>query len=277
MPFWNTIYTHFDPVAFNLGPIAVHWYGLMYMLALLGALYAAKWLVKKDALPFSSAILDSYFIWIEVGIVLGARIGYILFYDPHVDYYLLAPWQMFNPFLDGTFVGIRGMSYHGAIVGFLLGTWFFSLRHKMQVWGLLDLVALSVPVGYIFGRIGNFLNQELIGRPTELSWGIYVDGILRHPSQIYEAILEGLVIFILLFWYRKRKRFEGELIALYGFLYSLARFSAEFYREPDFQIGYVYGEWMTKGQALSLVMAVASLLLYKLIEKRQRKHPKSLF
>jgi len=275
MPFWNTIYTHFDPVAFKLGPIAVHWYGLMYMLALLGALYAAKWLVKKDALPFTNTILDNYFIWIEIGIVLGARIGYILFYDPHVDYYLSRPWQMFNPFLDGTFVGIRGMSYHGAIVGFLLGTWFFSLRYKMQVWGLLDLVALSVPVGYIFGRIGNFLNQELIGRPTEVLWGIYVDGILRHPSQIYEAILEGLVVFVLLFWYRKRKRFEGELIALYGFLYSLARFIAEFWREPDFQIGYVYGEWMTKGQALSLVMAATSLLLYKVIETRQRKHPKS--
>jgi len=277
MPFWNAIYTHFDPVAFKVGPVAVHWYGIMYMLALLGALFAAKWLVKKDGLPFSDKLLDSYFIWIEVGIILGARMGYIFFYDPHVDYYLTRPWQMFNPFLDGTFVGIRGMSYHGAIVGFLLSTWLFSLKNKMRIWGLLDLVALSVPVGYIFGRIGNFLNQELIGRPTDVSWGIYVDGILRHPSQIYEAILEGLLVFVLLFWYRKHKKFEGELIALYGFLYSLARFAAEFYREPDFQIGYVYGEWMTKGQALSLVMAAASLLLYFIIAKQVKKGPKSPF
>lgn len=271
MEFWNNIYAHFDPVAFHLGPIAVHWYGLMYMLALLSALYAGKWFVKKDNLGFSNQLLDSYFIWIEVGIVLGARIGYILFYDPHVDYYLANPWQMFNPFLDGTFVGIRGMSYHGAIVGFLLGTWFFSLKYKMRVWGLLDLVALSVPIGYIFGRIGNFLNQELVGRYTEVPWGIYVDGVLRHPSQLYEAILEGLVVFVLLYLYRHKKKFEGELIALYGFFYSLARFVAEFWREPDFQIGFVYGEWMSKGQALSILMAFVSLLLYIMIIKLQKR------
>ncbi len=271
MVFWNQIYSHFDPVALHLGPIALHWYGIMYMLALLSALYAGKWFVKKDNLPLSNELLDSYFIWIEVGIILGARMGYIFFYDTHLEYYLSRPWQMFNPFLDGTFVGIRGMSYHGAIVGFLLATWFFSLKYKMRMWGLLDLVALSVPVGYIFGRIGNFLNQELIGRPTEVSWGIYVDGILRHPSQIYEAILEGLVVFVLLYVYRKRQKIQGELIALYGLFYSLARFVAEFFREPDFQIGFVYGEWMSKGQALSLVMAIASLLLYIVILKRSSK------
>ncbi|MBP6324771.1 MAG: prolipoprotein diacylglyceryl transferase [Sulfurospirillum sp.] len=271
MPFWNHIYSQFDPVAFNLGPVAVHWYGIMYMLALLSALYAGKWFVKKDNLPFSNQLLESYFIWIEVGIILGARIGYVAFYDSHLDYYLANPWQMFNPFLDGTFVGIRGMSYHGAIVGFLLATWLFSLKYRMRIWGLLDLVALSVPVGYIFGRIGNFLNQELIGRPTDVSWGIYVDGVLRHPSQIYEAILEGLLIFIILFAYRHRKRFDGELIALYGLFYSLARFVAEFWREPDFQIGFVYGEWMSKGQALSLMMAAASMVLYIFIFKQHRK------
>lgn len=271
MPFWNHIYAHFDPVAFQLGPIAVHWYGIMYIFALLGALYAAKRLVVQDHLPFNNQILENYFIWIEIGIILGARIGYILFYDPHFDYYLKHPWQMFNPFLDGTFVGIRGMSYHGAIVGFLLGTWFFSLKYKMKIWGLLDLVALSVPIGYIFGRIGNFLNQELVGRATEVPWGIYVDGVLRHPSQLYEAFLEGFVVFILLFAYRKHKRFEGELIALYGALYSLARFVAEFWREPDFQIGFVYGGWMSQGQALSLVMIFASALLYFFISKRSKK------
>ncbi|MCR1810934.1 MULTISPECIES: prolipoprotein diacylglyceryl transferase [Sulfurospirillum] len=271
MPFWNHIYAHFDPVAFKLGPVAVHWYGLMYMLALLGALYAAKFFVKKDALGFSNQILESYFIWIEIGIVLGARIGYILFYDPHLDYYLAHPWQMFNPFMDGTFVGIRGMSYHGAIVGFLLGTWFFYLKYKVNIWRLLDLVALSVPVGYIFGRIGNFLNQELFGRVTDVPWGIYVDGVLRHPSQLYEALLEGLAVFLLLYMYRSSKKFDGELIALYGLFYSLARFTAEFWREPDFQIGFVYGGWMSKGQALSLVMAVASLVLYGVIKRRTKR------
>lgn len=271
MSFWNNIYASFNPVAFSIGSFAIHWYGIMYMLALLSALYIAKWMVKHDNLPFSNAILDNYFIWIEIGIILGARMGYIFFYDNHVGYYLTHPWQMFNPFLDGTFVGIRGMSYHGAIVGFLLATWLFGLRYKMQMWGLLDLVALCVPVGYIFGRIGNFLNQELIGRPTDVAWGIYVDGVLRHPSQLYEAVLEGLVVFILLYIYRNYQKVSGELIAFYGLFYSLARFGAEFFREPDFHIGFVYGEWMSKGQALSLVMAFVSLLLCIFIRKRVAK------
>lgn len=271
MLFWNEIYTHFDPVAFKVGGFAVHWYGLMYMLALLGALYTAKWYVKRENVGFSNQILESYFIWIEIGIVLGARIGYILFYDPHVEYYLTHPWQMFNPFMDGTFVGIRGMSYHGAIVGFFLGTWFFNLKYKINVWKLLDVVAISVPVGYVFGRIGNFLNQELIGRPTEVSWGIYVDGVLRHPSQLYEAVLEGLMVFVVLYIYRNYKKYDGELIALYGFFYSVGRFVAEFFREPDFQIGFVYGNWMSKGQALSIVMAFCGLLLYFFIIKRAKK------
>lgn len=277
MPFWNQIYSHFNPVAFHLGPIAVHWYGIMYMLALLSALCAAKWFVKKDGLPFSNALLESYFIWVEVGIILGARIGYIFFYDPNLEYYLLAPWQMFNPFYNGEFVGIRGMSYHGAIVGFLLATFLFSLKNRMRIWGLLDLVALSVPVGYIFGRIGNFLNQELIGVPTDVAWGIYVEGVLRHPSQLYEALLEGLLVFILLYGYRNHKKVQGELIALYGFFYSLARFIAEFWREPDIQIGYVYGEWLSKGQALSLVMASVSIVLYIVIIKRDSSASKSPF
>ena len=271
MLFWNNIYSHFDPVAIKLGPVAVHWYGLMYMLALLGALYAGKWFVKKDQLGFSDNILESYFIWIEIGIVLGARMGYIFFYDPHLDYYLTHPWQMFNPFLDGTFVGIRGMSYHGAIVGFLLGTWLFSLKNDVNIWRLLDVVAISVPIGYIFGRIGNFLNQELFGRVTEVSWGIYVDGVLRHPSQLYEAVLEGLVVFIVLYGYRKFKKYDGELIALYGLFYSIGRFVAEFWREPDFQLGFVYGGWMSKGQLLSVAMALVSLGLYFWIVQRAKK------
>jgi len=270
--FWNNIYSNFNPVAFDLGFISVHWYGIMYVLALLTALGTAKWLMKKDKLPISDALLDNYFIWIEVGVILGARIGYIIFYDPNSSYYLTQPWQMFNPFNNGEFVGIRGMSYHGAIIGFLLATFLFKYRHKKtDIWGLLDLVALSVPVGYIFGRIGNFLNQELIGRYTDVSWGIYVDGVLRHPSQLYEAFLEGVVVFAILYMYRNKKRFSGELIALYGVFYSFARFVAEFWREPDIQIGFIYGDWMTKGQSLSLLMIAVSTILYLYLYKNSNK------
>jgi len=270
MNYWNDIYSHFNPVAFSLGSIGVHWYGIMYVLALLSALFAAKYFAKKDRLGISSKDLDNYFVWVEIGVILGARLGYILFYDPHTSYYLTHPWQIFNPFMDGVFVGISGMSYHGAIVGFLLGTWLYSKKYKTNIFVLLDLVAISVPLGYIFGRIGNFLNKGLIGRETDVPWGIYVDGVLRHPSQLYEAFLEGFVVFVILYMYRGKKRFNGELIALYGILYSIARFIAEFYRKPDFQLGFIFDGWMTMGQILSITMILLSSFLYIYLLKRQK-------
>lgn len=270
MNFWNHIYEHFDPVAFSLFGLNVHWYGIMYVLALLSALFMAKWIVTRDKLPIEKSVLDDYFIWIEIGVILGARLGYILFYDPNTSYYLTHPWQIFNPFDEqGEFVGIRGMSYHGALIGFLLGSYLFARKHRYSFWFLMDIVAIAVPVGYIFGRIGNFLNQELIGRTTEVSWGIYVDGVLRHPSQLYEALLEGVVVAIIIYMIRKRVAFAGGLTLIYGALYGLARFVAEFWRAPDSQLGYVYGEWMTQGQLLSLPMIFISLVgIYYLSKKR---------
>lgn len=272
MEFWNNIYLNLDPVAIKIWHFSIHWYGLMYVLALLSALWVAKWFLKKDKMPFSEKLVDSYFIWIEIGVILGARLGYIIFYDQNTMYYLANPWQIFNPFANGVFVGIRGMSFHGALLGFLVATFLFSRKYKeVNTWALLDLVALSVPLGYIFGRFGNFLNQELVGRATELPWGIYVAGILRHPSQIYEAVLEGLVVFVILFFYRKYKKFDGELIALYGILYSLARFIAEFWRQPDFQLGFVFGDFLTMGQILSILLAIVGVILYIFLKKRQTK------
>ncbi len=259
---WQHIYEKFNPVAFQIGSIGVHWYGIMYVLALVSALFVAKYFAKKYDFGIDTKGLDDYFIWVEIGVILGARLGFILFYDPHTAYYLTHPWQIFNPFMDGKFVGISGMSYHGALVGFLISTWLYGKRHKVNIFKILDLVALSVPLGYVFGRIGNFFNKGLIGRETDVPWGIYVDGVLRHPSQLYEALLEGIVVFVILYMYRSKKRFDGELIALYGMLYSLARFVAEFFRKPDFQLGFVLDGWMTMGQILSIFMFFISLLLY---------------
>ena len=260
MNYWNHIYEHFDPVAFSIG-VDVHWYGIMYVLALISALVMAKWIVTKDKLPVDKKVLDDYFIWIEVGVILGARLGYILFYDPNTIYYLTHPWQMFNPFnTNGEFIGIRGMSYHGALIGFLLGSYLFARKHNYSFWFLMDIVAIAVPVGYIFGRIGNFLNQELIGRTTDVPWGIYVDGVLRHPSQLYEAFLEGIVVALIIYFIRHRVSFAGGLTLAYGALYGLARFTAEFWRAPDVQIGYIYGDWMTQGQLLSLPMIIISII-----------------
>ena len=246
MNYWNEIYAHFDPVAFSAFGINVHWYGIMYVLALLTALFMAKYFVKKDGLGFSDKMLDRYFIWVEVGVILGARLGYIAIYSGEAAWYF---------------------SYHGAVVGFVIATVWFCKKFKTDMWALLDLVALSVPLGYFFGRVGNFLNQELFGRETSEPWGILVGGALRHPSQLYEAVLEGLVIFVILFFYRKFKKFNGELICLYAMLYTAFRFFVVFFRQPDDGLGFVFLN-LSMGQILSLVMFLIAVFLKQSLKKK---------
>lgn len=232
------------------------------MLALVSALYIGKFFIKKEKLEFKEKQLDIYFVYVEVGVILGARLGYILFYDPNTLYYVTHPWQIFNPYVNGEFVGIRGMSYHGAILGFLLGSYLYSKKHKIDFGKIMDLVALSVPLAYVFGRIGNFLNQELIGRETDVPWGILVDGVLRHPSQLYEAALEGFGVFFVVYFYRKIKKFDGELILMYGISYGIFRATAEIFRAPDAQIGYLCCNTITLGQVFSLGMSAVSFVLW---------------
>ncbi len=235
----------------------------MYVTALLVATFFAHYIIKKDKLPVPKSLFDSYIIWVEIGVILGAKLGYTLFYDPNLSYLLTSPWQMFSPFNEhGEFIGISGFSYHGALLGFFIASVLFSFIHKVDHWYLLDIVSIAIPLGYTFGRIGNFLNQELIGRETALPWGIYVDGVLRHPSQLYEAFLEGVVVFTILYFYKGRKSFNGELISLYILLYAIARFVAEFFREPDPQIGYLWGDWITRGQEFSIYMMIFAIALY---------------
>jgi phosphatidylglycerol:prolipoprotein diacylglycerol transferase len=270
--FWQNIYTHFDPVAFYLGPFAVHWYGIMYVSALLGAIFIAKWFVKRDRIPMSLSVVDSYFLWAELAVIVGARVGFVLIYDPNTSYYLTHPWEIFNPFQNGEFVGIRGMSYHGSVFGFLIITFIYCKKYRYSAWQFLDLVALSVPLAYVLGRIGNFLNQELVGRVTDVPWGIYVDGVLRHPSQLYEAFFEGLMVFIVVFIYRRYKKYDGELIVVYGITYSIGRFIAEFWRQPDTQVGFIYGGWLTTGQLLSFIIVLVGIVLYVYIVKSNKKN-----
>ena len=269
---WQNIYSSFDPVAFYLGSIGVHWYGIMYALALLTAIYAAHWIVKKDKLDVTEHFLDSYIWWVEIGVILGARLGYILFYDTHTAWYLTHPWQIFNPFVDGTFVGISGMSYHGALIGFIISSILWCRKYKKSFWFMTDIAALVVPLGYIFGRIGNFINQELVGRATDVSWGIYVNGILRHPSALYEAFLEGFVVFIILFLIRKKKQFDGQLALLYVILYSIMRIVAETFRQPDAQLGFLMGtSWLTMGILISLAFVIVGSVSYVYIIKKTNK------
>lgn len=268
MSFWNAIYSHFDPVAFELFGFKIHWYGLAYLSALLLALMLAKYWIKKDKKRFnlSEKILENYFIWAEIGVILGARIGYIMIYDPNRWDYLIQPWQIFNPFDSyGNFVGIRGMSYHGALLGFLISSILFSYTKKISFLMLLDLIALSVPLAYVFGRIGNFLNQELFGRVIEdknLEFiGIFVEGQLRYPSQLIEAFLEGIMVFFVVLFIRKKTTKQGMLIVAYGIAYSVARFISEYFREPDEQMGvYIFG--LSMGQILSGVMLIITGFIY---------------
>lgn len=265
---WQHIYEHFNPIAFSIGSLSVHWYGIMYAFALLSAIVVTKWLIKKDKLNISEEIFDNYIWWAEIGVILGARLGYILFYDSNTWYYLTHPWQIFNPFIDGMYAGISGMSYHGALIGFVIATVLFARKYKISVWFLADISVIGISFGYIFGRIGNFLNQELVGRTTDVPWGIYVGNTLRHPSQLYEAFLEGIVIFIVLFLLRNKMNFTGQLALLYIILYSIARIIAEFFRQPDIQLGFLYSNWLTMGILQSSFFVLCSLIFYFYLSKK---------
>ncbi|PAF44085.1 prolipoprotein diacylglyceryl transferase [Helicobacter sp. 11S02629-2] len=272
---WNEIYTHFNPIAFEIAGFKVYWYGMAYVVALLGALFIAKRFIKTNPrfASVTSAMIDSYFVYAELGVILGARFGYVFIYDPNSMYYLTHPWQALNPFMDGHFVGIAGMSYHGGVIGFIIGSLLFAYVKKINIFIYLDLVALSLPLAYVFGRIGNFLNKELFGRPivdAHLKFiGIYVDGYLRYPSQLIEAFLEGIVVFFIVLFVSKKIRFNGALITIYGMAYSFMRFMAEFTREPDIQLGF-YGDF-TMGQILSVIMFIISAIVFILCLKWDAK------
>jgi phosphatidylglycerol:prolipoprotein diacylglycerol transferase len=263
LDFWQNIYSQFTPVAFSLGFLKVHWYGIMYAFAFGIAIYMAYYFFKKGDTGLSKDELDSYIIWAEVGVILGARLGFVLFYDDHLMYYLTQPWEIFNPFMDGVFVGISGMSYHGALAGFIISTLLFAKKNKISFYKLTDLAAICTPLAYVFGRIGNFINQELVGKITDVPWGIYVFGELRHPSQLYEAFFEGLVVFAILILYKKYKKFDGELAMAYVILYSIARIGCEVFRQPDVQLGYLLNtSWLSMGMVISFVFVVAISMLY---------------
>ena len=276
---WNNIYNDFNPVAFHIFSFSIHWYGIAYVMALFVALYMARFWVKKNPyfFPIDLKNLDYFFIWAEVGVILGARLGYIIIYEPQMMDFLIHPWRIFDPFDEnGHFIGIRGMSYHGGLVGFLIASFLFARRYHLNYLMLLDLIALSVPLAYIFGRIGNFLNQELFGRVIQHDsglafMGIMVDGVLRYPSQLIEAFLEGFIVFLVVLFFKGKVKFYGALIAIYGISYSIARFVAEFFREPDFQLGtYFFG--LSMGQILSFLMCVASFLIYIVASKKSKNY-----
>lgn len=251
-----------DPVIVRIGPLAVHWYGLGYVVGILFAWWYARRLVGNDRLwagekaPISPVDIDDFLIWAAAGVVLGGRLGYILFYD--LARYaqnpgdILAVWQ-------------GGMSFHGGLAGVTLAMILFARRRGFSAWSLFDVIAAGVPVGFGLVRLTNFVNSELWGRPTDVPWAfVFPNGgpEPRHPSQLYEALLEGLVLFVVLRILThsalklKRPGFvAGAMVAGYG----AARIFVEFFREPDAHIGYLAGGWLTMGMVLSLPMVLIGL------------------
>jgi phosphatidylglycerol:prolipoprotein diacylglycerol transferase len=204
-----------------------------------------------------------------IGVIIGGRFGYALFYN--FGYYFQHPLEIILPFDFShgiKFVGLSGMSYHGGLIGIVIASIFFCRKYKIKFWHFVDLLIPAVPLGYTFGRIGNFINGELYGRITTVPWGMYFpldpSQNLRHASQLYEALFEGIVLFILLWLIRKKKMFDGFLIGIYICGYGFVRFFIEFFREPDAQLGFVLG-FNTMGQVLCILMMLAgiSIILWR--------------
>lgn len=272
--YYHKIPLNIDPTAFHFGFFSISWYALMYLVGFLAVYGFLIYRVKKGELKLDKLsdpdaqkvlILDLLII-IFLGLLIGGRLGYVFFYD--LKHYLADPLEIISPFdKAGNFIGIYGMSYHGGLIGALFAGWFFSRKKKISFWRLADFIAPAIPAGYFFGRIGNFLNNELYGRVTAKPWGMYFLNDpyreLRHPSQLYEAFLEGVVLFLILWLVRNKEGSRRNMLLLYIIGYSLMRIICEFFREPDVQIGFIFS-YFTLGQFLSLVMLIsASAILWK--------------
>jgi phosphatidylglycerol---prolipoprotein diacylglyceryl transferase len=240
-------YPHIDPVFLRLGPLEFRWYGLMYILGFLAAYFLIVAGAAKKKLPLDKDGVADLIFTVALGVILGGRLGYILFYN--LSYYLSHPFKLFA-------VWEGGMSFHGGMTGAILAGWYFIRKHNLRFYPLADIGFQAAPVGLMLGRIGNFINGELYGRVTDLPWGMVFPGggeLPRHPSQLYEAFLEGPVMFLLLYLIGKRFNRDGVVFWSFIALYGLFRFLVEFVREPDAQIGYILGI-ISMGQLLSLPM-----------------------
>jgi len=251
------IHPQFDPVALHIwGPIQVQWYGLMYLLGFVAGLYLGIWRAKRQSWRgFTPEQVSDLLFYIVLGIVLGGRIGYVLFY--HLDLFLQNPLYLIRIW-DG------GMSFHGGFIGVVLAVVLFAKRRNMAIFTVGDFVAPLVPPGLFFGRLGNFINGELWGRATDVPWGMVfpqVDGLTRHPSQLYQMAGEGLVLFLLLWWFSRKPRPRMAVSGFFMVGYGVLRIAAEFFREPDAHLGFQALGFVTQGMLLSLPMILIGVFM----------------
>lgn len=246
-------YPQIDPVIFQVGPLAIRWYGLMYLLGFVAAYYLIGHLCRLRRLPLESTGVSDLLFYCVLGVILGGRLGYVLFYD--LSYYLQHPLQILA-------VWQGGMSFHGGLCGVILLATIFCLRKKLPLLLTADVLVTAATIGLGLGRLGNFINGELWGRVTDVPWGMVFPGagpLPRHPSQLYEAGLEGGVLFGLLYLFHRRRLAPGVPFFSFCLLYGVFRFAVEFVREPDAHIGFLWGT-ATMGQLLSLPMVLIGLI-----------------
>ena len=271
MSWWNQLPYQISPYLFQINGFGIRYYSLMYILAFASFYFLLKYRIHTEKFDIDTDLVEDFIIWAAFGVLLGGRLGYVLFYD--LNHYLSHPLNIFLPFdvYNGfTFTGISGMSYHGGLIGSVAAVYFFCRKNRLYLWEFSDLLTPIVPLGYTFGRLGNFLNSELFGKETTLPWGMYFPTdpthTLRHPSQLYEAFFEGIVLFAILWMIRKRKNLKHFMFCLYLIGYGLIRFAIEFVRQPDDHLNYIW-QGLTMGQILCLIMVLAGLILLLKIKR----------
>lgn len=270
-------YPDIDPVLFRIGPVALRWYGLMYALGFAASYVLVRHQIQKApherkgkgrerkagaAVPMPEGFLDSLYLFLIVGLILGARMGYVLFYD--LASYARSPLEVFA-------VWRGGMSFHGGLIGALLAGYLCCRKFRVDFWKAADLVIVTAPIGLGLGRLGNFINGELYGRVTDVAWAmVFPRGgpLPRHPSQLYEFFLEGVLLFVILWLLKDRRHEPGVMTAAFLVLYGLFRIIAEFFREPDAQLGFIAGPF-TMGQVLSALTMLAGAALFFVRTRRR--------
>lgn len=255
-------FPNIDPVAISLGPLKVHWYGIMYLVAFTSGWYLGRVRAKRPGSGWHPDEVSDILFYIAVGVILGGRIGYVLFYN-------------FSKFLaDPVFlieIWKGGMSFHGGLIGVIIAMWLFGRKTRRSFFTVSDFIAPLIPLGYGAGRIGNFIGGELWGRVTDVPWGMvfpHAGAAPRHPSQLYQAFLGGLLIFIILWFYSRKPRPTMAVSGLFLVCFGIYRIFVEFFRQPDAHLGYIAFGWLTQGQILSVPMVILGVALLWLAYKR---------
>lgn len=257
-------YPNINPIAFTIGPLKVHWYGIMYLVGFVAAWLLAIYRGKKSRGVWNNEQVADLIFYAAMGVILGGRIGYIFFYD--FFGFLQNPLTIFKVW-DG------GMSFHGGLLGVMAAVWIYSRKYKKNWCDVVDFIVPFVPIGLAAGRLGNFINGELWGRVTTMPWGMLYPNagpLPRHPSELYEFLLEGVLLFIILWCYSMKSRPRFAVSALFLFCYGFFRFFAEFFRQPDPQLGFIAWNWLTMGQLLSFPMILIGCVSFLWVTKKKK-------